>query len=661
MTKLNCLAIPDTYEQKMLPAAFALPDLLSSEASLWCRAVKESVPLVIQDCARSWSAKFLLGLERTAADPSLGDASVRVSCAESPRFSGMVARAEHVAMSWRLFWSHVKQHGKEGDPLLNSGQHYYLSQLLINRRGSSSTPLAEHLFFEGMLPTWAFSAAEYSETNVWIGAGETMSTTHYDAENNLLCCVAGRKRAILVSPNHLAEIGAEPLSGESHHHASHDLLHGQLEADPVYRSRIVLTRVRGKDDRTGGGETWIPALCVDLLPGDALFIPEGWWHAVFSAPGTIAINFWWAGMRAVICREPQATYLARSLLHSLCEASLSRSRMLAVDGAMLRLVQQIEQTPPLQLEPSMSSGGPQSPTMTSDWSQLYSCAATEILRAVQVTMGDWDGDGASCIYGPAVQIALRERTLPGTTTSDDTAATARHAVPYSEGIVAALRWLEKQSASSIAHASPPTFESAGTSSSDSPLISRGIASASINDVFLAMPSRLCFRVLGRLLARGMSSVARYCFLSLTDTALDSLAARWDADGAADIQFSLAEFPTHTDRAGGTSAGAGRDDMIAHSTTSSESVGEFFTALWSAVNADSTRAVTAVNTDDAGITTAAVGARDDDSMLLFPRRLQCASEALRQQCLVSVLSEITSSNVQIAQPHGVAVRDSMTDY
>jgi hypothetical protein len=38
----------------------------------------------------------------------------------------------------------------------------------------------------------------------------------------------------------------------------------------------------------------VPAdACVDLLPGDALFIPEGWWHQVESSVGTIALNFWW--------------------------------------------------------------------------------------------------------------------------------------------------------------------------------------------------------------------------------------------------------------------------------------------------------------------------------------------------------------------------------
>ena len=32
--------------------------------------------------------------------------------------------------------------------------------------------------------------------------------------------------------------------------------------------------------------------------GDALLIPEGWWHQVDSDPATLAVNFWWASQPA---------------------------------------------------------------------------------------------------------------------------------------------------------------------------------------------------------------------------------------------------------------------------------------------------------------------------------------------------------------------------
>jgi Cupin-like domain len=48
----------------------------------------------------------------------------------------------------------------------------------------------------------------------------------------------------------------------------------------------------------------------DLHPvvqaGDAVFIPEGWWHQIDSTDISIAVNFWWqspfgAGLQVLPC------------------------------------------------------------------------------------------------------------------------------------------------------------------------------------------------------------------------------------------------------------------------------------------------------------------------------------------------------------------------
>ena len=33
-----------------------------------------------------------------------------------------------------------------------------------------------------------------------------------------------------------------------------------------------------------------------LEPGDALYIPALWWHAVESLDTTVSVNFWWRSM-----------------------------------------------------------------------------------------------------------------------------------------------------------------------------------------------------------------------------------------------------------------------------------------------------------------------------------------------------------------------------
>ena len=43
-----------------------------------------------------------------------------------------------------------------------------------------------------------------------------------------------------------------------------------------------------------------------MQAGDAVFIPEGWWHQIDSTDITIAVNFWWqspfgAGLQVLPC------------------------------------------------------------------------------------------------------------------------------------------------------------------------------------------------------------------------------------------------------------------------------------------------------------------------------------------------------------------------
>ena len=53
--------------------------------------------------------------------------------------------------------------------------------------------------------------------------------------------------------------------------------------------------------------------------GDALFIPEGWWHQVSSAPATIAVNFWWASPFTRSLGGPMDAYYLRRAFQSLTE------------------------------------------------------------------------------------------------------------------------------------------------------------------------------------------------------------------------------------------------------------------------------------------------------------------------------------------------------
>src|SRR3546814_4026553 len=89
---------------------------------------------------------------------------------------------------------------------------------------------------------------------LWIGPRGTITPWHHDLTNNLLVQFVGRKRVRLV--------------------ASHDT--------PLMRNHRHCYSLWGTDDLPPGAATAgkPPVLECTIGPGDALFLPVGWWHHV---------------------------------------------------------------------------------------------------------------------------------------------------------------------------------------------------------------------------------------------------------------------------------------------------------------------------------------------------------------------------------------------
>lgn len=102
---------------------------------------------------------------------------------------------------------------------------------------------------------------------LWIGPRGTFTPLHHDLTNNLLLQVTGRKSVLLVSP---------------------------LETPRLYNDQHVFSRV--SDLEEPGIAERFPLLAdiriyrVDLSPGDALFIPVGWWHQVRALDFSVTIT-----------------------------------------------------------------------------------------------------------------------------------------------------------------------------------------------------------------------------------------------------------------------------------------------------------------------------------------------------------------------------------
>ncbi len=100
---------------------------------------------------------------------------------------------------------------------------------------------------------------------LWLGPKGTVTPWHHDLTNNLLLQIVGRKRVRLVSSHH------SPLMRNSRHCFS-DWGGEALEPGP-------------------GDGTRPPVMVADIGPGDALFLPVGWWHHVEGLDVTIGMSF----------------------------------------------------------------------------------------------------------------------------------------------------------------------------------------------------------------------------------------------------------------------------------------------------------------------------------------------------------------------------------
>lgn len=108
---------------------------------------------------------------------------------------------------------------------------------------------------------------------LWIGPGGTFTPLHFDLTNNLLAQIVGTKYLVVLPPSETPR-----LANRRHVFSDvHDI------TDPERLERYPLAEAAIQHE-------------VELNPGDALFIPVGWWHQVVSAEFSVMLtytNFLW--------------------------------------------------------------------------------------------------------------------------------------------------------------------------------------------------------------------------------------------------------------------------------------------------------------------------------------------------------------------------------
>ena len=135
---------------------------------------------------------------------------------------------------------------------------------------------------------------KYRHVNFWFGPGNNFTPLHYDPSNNFLAQIRGRKQVILCPPGEIARLYPFPFRYADNpfsYHATHFSQVNVLSPD--------LTRF----------PAWAHAdrALLEFGPGDMLFIPLYWWHAVWGIDQNMSINYWWRARPANLLQHPRQT------------------------------------------------------------------------------------------------------------------------------------------------------------------------------------------------------------------------------------------------------------------------------------------------------------------------------------------------------------------
>ncbi len=130
--------------------------------------------------------------------------------------------------------------------------------LIANNR-NTARPRLRALWDDVVLPAGWFDESNLAHGSaLWLGPAGTVTPLHHDTSNILFCQVFGRKRVFLAPP------WAQVL----------------LEASDGVYSSLTLAQAR---------ERGVAVVEVELQPGEALFIPVGWWHELEALDLSISL------------------------------------------------------------------------------------------------------------------------------------------------------------------------------------------------------------------------------------------------------------------------------------------------------------------------------------------------------------------------------------
>ena len=196
-----------------------------------------------------------------------------------------------------------------------------LLDLLLRQKGherpysmyAGGIPIRRHL--PELLPSIPVPLLDTGKTtliSLWLG-NRTRTAAHWDLPQNLACVAAGRRRFTLFPTDQLPNLYVGPLDFTLAGQPTSlvDIDHPDLQRHPRF--------ARAQD----------AAQRAELGPGDALYIPSLWWHAVKSLDELGAmINFWWRDAEPPLLTPLNALYHAVITMKNLPPDELARWRVM---------------------------------------------------------------------------------------------------------------------------------------------------------------------------------------------------------------------------------------------------------------------------------------------------------------------------------------------
>lgn len=176
------------------------------------------------------------------------------------------------------------------------------------------------------------------QVNLWMNIQHSQSTLHYDANHNLLVLLEGSKTVTLLAPGCTRHLTPACAADEHPNHSS-------LSPQAVDSLVDAMKKSQDEDDSTYAGCIFH---VVTIRAGDALFIPEGWWHQVVSGQCSMALNFWFpSSLQSWLCTDNLAAapnvdgkphismneYILRAAVHQLVQEEQRRSEVSHVAGS----------------------------------------------------------------------------------------------------------------------------------------------------------------------------------------------------------------------------------------------------------------------------------------------------------------------------------------